>query len=306
MQPMKNRGDPIQALLDDLDRSIADFDQRLENNVADKPAATVIRSPESTFPAIDPEARRQPAATPVRPAPAPAAPAAPPSEAAPALDLLAELAEAAASRSEDDAQEQQRLLARVECLHQDLKSIFDYLNQLVRHANALKPAVPRGFRLDLRNSFNDLAWHEGFIDYRSTGRFDRSYYEQVLFQVRYQAPQALTAVCPEDQAPILRKELGLVNLAIVREEPVVLPEGASGIRFVLPEAIPLHLSVRADFDAGALIFRCRNAGGFGLFAYRLPGGCISRPLLDGIGLVLLGRSGSMPKELQPIPYPREN
>ena len=68
----------------------------------------------------------------------------------------------------------------------------------------------------------------------------------------------------------------------------------------------LHLAVQADFANDALTFRCRNAGNFGPTAYRLPGGSITRPLLDGIGLVLLGRSDTMPKELQRIPYQRIN
>ena len=222
------------------------------------------------------------------------------------MDLLAELAQAAACRSVDDAETQRRQLELTERLHQDLKTVFDYLNQLIRHANTLKLVLPRSYRLDARNSFDGLAWHDGFVDYRSTSRFDRSYYEQILFQVSYRAPAPLVAVCAADQAAIVRKELELVNLRIQREEPVMLPEGGPGVRYVLPDAIPLHLAVQADFANDALTFRCRNAGNFGPTAYRLPGGSITRPLLDGIGLVLLGRSDTMPKELQRIPYQRIN
>ncbi|MGC4090797.1 MAG: hypothetical protein QM756_23570 [Polyangiaceae bacterium] len=145
-----------------------------------------------------------------------------------------------------------------------------------------------------------------FVDYRSTTRFDRSYYEQLLFQVQYRAPQALAAVCPTDQAPILRRELAMVNLRVLGEDTVLLPEGGPGLRFTLQEGIPLHLTVRADFDNDALILRCRNAGTFGPASYRLAGGTVNRPLLDGIGLVLLGRSETMPRELQPIPCLRPN
>lgn len=295
--------DPIKALLDDLEQSIADFDQRL-GGVEESPSITGLRSSGQRYPDIEPEARRQ--LSPAAPvAGAGNADAAVVSE-APAVDLLAELAQAAASRSVDDAETQRRQLELTERLHQDLKTVFDYLNQLIRHANTLKPVLPRSYRLDARNSFDGLVWHDGFVDYRSTSRFDRSYYEQILFQVSYRAPAPLAAVCPADQAGIVRKELELVNLRIQREEPVMLPEGGPGVRYVLPDAIPLHLAVQADFSNDALTFRCRNAGNFGPTAYRLPGGSITRPLLDGIGLVLLGRSDTMPKELQRIPYQRIN
>jgi len=296
--------DPIKALLDDLEQSIADFDQRLESAVAD-PAVTGLRSQAKDFPAIAADAKRQLPPEPARAAQGVAAPAEP--EPAPAfVDLLAELAEAAATRTVDDAEEQRQQQAMTEQLHQDLKAVFDYFNQLVRHANTLKPALPRVYRLNARNHFSGLAWNDGFVDYRSTTRFDRSYYEKVLFQVRYQAPQPLVAVCPLDQAAILRKELEMVNLRVQREDSTMLPEGGAGLRFILPEAIPMNLSVEADFASHTLLLRCRNAGAFGLSAFRIPGGGITRPLLDGIGLVLLGRSDTMPRELQRVPYQRLN
>lgn len=298
--------DPIKALLDDLEQSIADFDQRLEQ-VVETPVATGLRASGNAFPAIEPEARRQ-----LNPAPPAAAPAAVPAPAVPApavpapapVDLLAELSQAAASRSVDDAEARQRQQALTERLHQDLKAVFDYLNQLVRHANTLQPPLPRVYRLDARNSFGQLAWTGGFVDYRSTNRFDRSYFEQVLFQVRYQAPATLRAVCAADQAAILKKELDLVNLRVQGEEPLMLPEGGPGMSYSLGNAIPMNMSIQADFAGDALVLRCRNAGAFGLSAYRLPGGSVTRPLLDGIGLVLLGRSDAMPRELQRIPYQR--
>jgi len=310
MQRVKDSGsDPIKALLDDLEQSIADFDQRLEQ-AQDAPAATGLHGSRSVFPAIQPDARRElpSAPPPVAPGPAPEAavaaePAPPPP---PSMDLLAELAQAAADRSVDDAEERQRQQALTERLHQDLKTVFEYLNQLVRHANTLKPALPRVYRLDARNSFGQLAWNGGFVDYRSTNRFDRSYYEQILFQVRYQAAAPLRAVCAVDQAHILKKELEMVNLRVQSEEAAMLPEGGAGTAFILADAIPMNMSIQADFAADALILRCRNAGAFGLSAFRLPGGRISKPLLDGIGLVLLGRSDTMPRELQPIPYQRIN
>lgn len=296
--------DPIKALLDDLEQSIADFDQRLEL-ATQPPAPTGLQGTDSIFPPIEPEAKRQLPPSPGASSAGIAGTVAAAPE-APTVDLLAELAQAAASRTVDDAEEQRRQQAVTERLHQDLKSIFDYLNQLIRHANTIKPALPRVYRLDARNSFSQLAWCDGFVDYRSTSRFDRSYYEQILFQVRYQAPTPLTAVCPVDKTAMLKRELELVNLRIERDETVMLPEGGPGVRYVLPDAIPLNLSIQADFAAGDLLLRCRNAGNFGPTAYRLPGGSITRPLLDGIGLVLLGRSDTMPKELQRIPYQRIN
>ena len=100
-QPPAKAKDPMQALLDDLEQSIADFDQRLSDFQAD-PTATGLRPSKGAFPAIDANANWVPAPTAAKPeatATAPAAPSAPLQPEAPPVDLLAELAEAAASQS---------------------------------------------------------------------------------------------------------------------------------------------------------------------------------------------------------------
>lgn len=307
-QPPAKAKDPMQALLDDLEQSIADFDQRLSDFRAD-PTATGLRPSQSAFPAIDAEAKWVPAPTAAKPEAADTAvnaAAAPPQPEAPPVDLLAELAEAAASQSANAEDERRQAEVVTAGLHAGLKNIFDYLIQLVRHANVAKPALPRPFRLDARNSFGNLAWLEGSVDYRSTNRFDRSYYSRVLFSTRYGSPAPLTAVAPSSYAESLRRELQHLNLKVETEAPTMLPEGGPGVQFTLPNAIPMQISFDADFEANRILLRCRNLEGFGLAAFSLKPGDINRALLDGIGLCLLGRAQGMPTSLQRVPFRRHD
>lgn len=305
-QPPAKAKDPMQALLDDLEQSIAGFDQRLHDFQAD-PTATGMRSSQSVFPTIDAEAKWAPAVTAAKPNAASAAPSTPAvqPEAAP-VDLLAELAKAAASQSASAEDQRRQAEAVTEELHAGLKNIFDYLIQLVHHANVAKPALPRPFRLDARNSFGNLAWLEGSVDYRSTNRFDRSYYSRVLFSTRYGSPTPLTAVTPASYAESLRRELQHLNLKVENEAPTMLPEGGPGVQFTLPNAIPMQISFDADFEANRILLRCRNLEGFGLAAFTLKPGDINRTLLDGIGLCLLGRTQGMPTSLQRVPFRRHD
>lgn len=304
-QPPKTRPtDPMQALLDDLEQSIAGFDQRL-NQLQTEPTATGLHPSQNAFPAIDAEARWAPAPTAAKPEPAPSAPTTPapaPAVAAPPLDLLAELSQAAASQSASAEDQRRQAEAITEGLHTALKAVFDYLLQLVRHANVVKPALPRPYRLDARNSFGNLAWQEGSVDYRSSNRFDRSYYSRILFRTRYAGPAPLTAVGPSNHAEHLRRELQHLNLKIEAEATAMLPEGAPGVQFTLPDAIPMQLTFDADYEANRIVLRCRNAEGFGLAAFAFKPGDINRSLLDGIGLCILGRTQAMPTGLQRVPF----
>ena len=66
------------------------------------------------------------------------------------------------------------------CLDRRLRLVFDYLHDLTTQLNYLKPAIARRyFFLDSDDAFRDLAWLEGFADFRSLPERDGGHIERV-------------------------------------------------------------------------------------------------------------------------------
>ncbi len=283
----------VQALMDDLENSIASFDDRFCLLTAETPPPAPRSDTQAPCPVPDP-----------LPAPAvkeaavlvPAQPASP----APAGDLLGQLAQAAAAQTQTQTDESysQRLLARR--LNDALRRSYDYFHQFTQHLNVLKPAVSLNYALDARHRFADPHWSEGVANYRTNGRSEEVLLESVVLRLRFSAA-AVEVMIAEEKITAFRNELQILNLEI-SEETNVGRTGKAGTRFKLAGSIPVQLNFRADMLAEHIAVRARNIGGLGLSAYALDPDAMTHTTFDAIGLCLLGRATHMPESLKPVTF----
>lgn len=260
------------------------------------PAEASVRTV-GDFPVIDPEAHRElkeDAAAPAR------------AEAAPALlaggGLLAELAAAAGARSQAEESGEARRLASARRLNKALQGIYSYLNQLAQHVNVLKPEVKRQYRLNSQCEFSGLRWDEAAANYRrAPTATEEVLFSSVSFRLRYSTAAVPGMTLSRPQAEALRRDLHLVDLAITEENSVASADGPA-VWLRLGNSIPVQLAFTADTERDCLIVRGRNIEGFGLSAFKLDPAKVDQPLLDAIGLVLLGRATALPPALSPVPF----
>jgi hypothetical protein len=250
------------------------------------------------FPTIDPNAQRE-----LKTASA-AAPAQVEEAPAPLLGggLLAELAAAAGAQSQASESDEARRLASARRLSKALQGIYGYLNQLAQHVNVLKPEVKRSYRLNAQCEFTGLRWDEAFANYRRAATAtEEVLVSSVSFRLRYATAAVPGMTLTRAQAEALRRDLHLVDLAITEENTVAAADGPA-VWLRLANSIPVQLGFTADTERDCIIVRGRNVEGFGLSAFKLDPAKVDQPLLDAIGLVLLGRANALPAALSPVPF----
>jgi hypothetical protein len=294
--------DQVKALMDDLDSSIASFDERLRAYEADAPIIPGLRrSTELQFPSIALDAQRGSRQRPTA--------ASIPAEGerkdvvahVPAMDLLSELAHSAEEHAQDKivaSRAQQEVEQRFDRV---LRTIFDYLHQFTQHVNVIKPAIPLTYVLDPQHRFGALQWSEGFVDYRTRSKSEVALIETVSVRLRY-STSALEVNRTAERASALRDELHLLNLTITDETKIDLRGLGSGIRFVVAGSIPVQVNFRSDMETRRIVVRGRNIGALGLSAYVIELEQLSRTALDGLGLNLLGRSTRLSGEFVPVAF----
>lgn len=286
----------IRALMADIDASMADLEQRLEESrrSAESRGRKPLRS--------EPEPAAELPVAPSGPAPAEAAPPAPEHHES---SLLAELAQEAADKLGTGRSADEDRQARDRLIHESLERIFQFLNQFSRHANNIAPQINRPYRLDTRTSFADLTWRGAFADFRKQDLSEKSRLAHVGFRVRLVAPAPITITRRWDQMDALRKEMHILDLRTVEgHEPIGSPQ-QEHIEVRLAPDFPIHIRFRGNYDAGRIDVLARNIEGFGIAAFELDPQDVSQTLLDGIGRFLLFRTDKLPAALRRVQFFRE-
>lgn len=284
----------IRALMADIDASMADLEQRLEES---RHGGGRLHK--------QPEARVEPAGT-----PPPAAAVTPPPPAAAPVEaesgLLAELAQEASEKLGSGRSTEAERQARARLIHETLERLFHFLNQFARHANNIGPQINRPYRLDMRTTFADLQWRGAFADYRKQDLSEKARLAHVGFRVRLVAPAPVVVNCRWDQLDHLKREMHILDLRTVEgHEPMGSPQ-QENIEVHLAPDFPMHIRFRGNYEAGRIDVLARNIEGFGIAAFELDPAEVSQAVLDGIGRFLLFRSDQVPGALRRVQISRES
>lgn len=293
-EPSKEK---VQELIDDIEKSIASFDERFSKlPVDDGPIPQTQAAPrqKKVFPEIDPNAQREIA--PLRTE----EPAAKPAE-APLTPLLSELAASAKREAGHVHIEQERRRQAALRIGQALRLASDYLDQMTQHLNLLKPDVPLNYAIDRRHQFSAIHWQDSSTRYETRTRSERSLIEKLMLRIRL-ACEPLSLIVSDHHMRRIENELYLMNLAWRDAGIVDDPGRGTGHRIEIDGSIPLQLVFTADVDQERIILRCRNLLGLGLSAYAIDPAAIDAEAMDTLGRCLLGRSKRLPDAFTPIAF----
>lgn len=293
-EPSKEK---VQELIDDIEKSIASFDERFSKIPRDEGAAQQAPGTshhKKIFPEIDPNAQRD-----IGPLHAET----PPEKSAepPLTPLLSELAASAKREAKHVHSEQERRRQAALRIGHALRLASDYLDQITHHLNLLKPEVPLNYAVDRQHQFSGMHWQDSSTRCETRTRSERSQIEKLMLRIRL-ACEPLSLVVPEHSMRRIENELYLMNLAWRDAGIVDIPGQMTGHRIEIDGSIPLQLVFTADVDQERIILRCRNLLGLGLSAYAIDPASIDDNAMDTLGRCLLGRSKRLPDAFTPIAF----
>jgi hypothetical protein len=293
-EPSKEK---VQALIDDIEKSIASFDERFSKIPLDDgpiPQTTSGSRKKKTFPEIDLNAQRD--ITPLHTEESPQK-----SAEAPLTPLLSELAASAKREAGHVHIEQERRRQAALRIGQALRLASDYLDQMTQHLNLLKPDVPLNYAVDRQHQFSAIHWQDSSTRSETRSQSERSLIEKLMLRIRLTC-EPLSLLVPDHHMRRVENELYLMNLAWRDAGIVDDPDRGTGHRIEIDGSIPLQLVFTADVDQERIILRCRNLLGLGLSAYTIDPAAIDAAAMDALGRCLLGRSKRLPDAFTPIAF----
>lgn len=220
---------------------------------------------------------------------------------APALEASSSLGSAAAgsllARLKQTAQSVQQVAeqrdavqeATAQRLSSSLGAVFQYLDDLIKQLNIIKPEIPKEFIFPGNIVFAGMRWVEGAADFRMvpTATEDRLY-ESLTARIRIASPKRLVVERDAIGVEPLRKLLHDYNIAFQVEEKQNVRKMIESARFTFPCEIKAGFIIRADYEAGNLLLRTRNIERFGMMEFRLQPGDLNPETLDELTKLFLG------------------
>ncbi|WP_300440750.1 hypothetical protein [Zoogloea sp.] len=247
-----------------------------------------LRVSSTLFPDVPADA----AFPPVRVAEAPSAPQ-PGPQAAPLRaqgGLLDQLKGEVVSRQQEASDASRQVDAEREDLDRRLRGLFEYFHDLTTQLNYLKPAVARSyFFLDSDDAFRNLAWLEGFSDFRTQAEREGGHIERVTLGYTLKGPGARNLERLGSGVERLRQLLFDLGLKFEcrerRNRQRELEHGA----FTVADEISVLVVWRVDFDNHVIVMESRNLERLGYASCTLSPESIGAAMLDEFGRLMLGR-----------------
>lgn len=274
----------IANLLDDIE----EFSRSgpLQTN---EPAKPEIAREKMSFPDLNEPAREWHAPDTGNPGAAPVLEAPSSLGASSAGSLLARLKQTAQSVQQVAAQHGAAQEATAQRLSSSLGAVFQYLDDLIKQLNIIKPEIPKEFIFPGNIVFAGMRWVEGAADFRMlpTATEDRLY-ESLTARIRINSPQRLVVERDAIGVEALRKLLHDYNIAFQVEEKQNARKMIESARFTFPCEIKAGFIIRADYEAGNLLLRTRNIERFGMMEFRLQPDDLNPETLDELTKLFLG------------------
>lgn len=166
-----------------------------------------------------------------------------------------------------------------------LAELFEFLDELTRQLNVLKPQINRPFRLPAIGTINEPSWQRGAANFRlRDGRLD-SPIELVSLNYTLTGPGSFELTRDASTAAALRNNLFALDIAFT-EEPAT--NGMLGFR--IPETIKASASFRSNTRSGMIELQLTNVEKLGLVRYVLTPNALSQPFFEEFGRLVLAQA----------------
>jgi hypothetical protein len=213
--------------------------------------------------------------------------------------FLAELANEATQKLEAQRALQQDCQTIAQNVNAALERAFKFFNLFTKHLNALEPDIPRIYALDGKTQFSRLKWKSGMVEYRKQSFADNALMNHVYFQVRLCVPEPVTLTRRWEQFEEIKKDLGAYGLKTVEDMHELWRNRSQKVTFqasLEPEFI-IWIRFVGNYADGSVDLESNNLDGFGAMTGKLNPELLQSNILDGIGRFLMGRSSTLPPEL---------
>ncbi len=208
------------------------------------------------------------------------------------MGLLDDLKKEADTLKNQEAARTQSLQANAASVDRALRKTFNYLNELFRQLNVVKPPCDRAYDLLTVGKISGLTQQDYRIEYRTSQRNGVEHYENLEVTFKRSKGQPMTVKRDAEHIEKFRELLWLNNLRFTSEpirndRRVVVSE-----TFVISGDIICGVDIVGDYETGAVRFKLKNVEDFGPSMYTLEPDAITDQALEELAKVLIGKESN--------------
>jgi hypothetical protein len=208
------------------------------------------------------------------------------------MGLLDDLKKEADTLKNQEAARTQSLKANATAVDHALRKTFQYMNELFKQLNVVKPPCPRVYDLLTVGKIDGLVQGDYRVEYRTSLRDNSEHYENLSIMFKRSKPEQLTVKREAEQIDRFRDLLWQNNLRFTsepfkNERRVVVFE-----TFKINCEVLCSADVVGDYDEGVIRFKLKNIEDFGPTVYTLEPDKVTDQALEELAKLFIGKESN--------------
>jgi hypothetical protein len=208
------------------------------------------------------------------------------------MGLLDELKKQAEGlKSENQRTTADSLVVNTKLTEAKMQQTFEFLNELIKQLNVLRPESPRGFDIETAGRFEKLLLDDFFVDYRKRKIGDKEFFDHIILRFKHGNDQVLEVTRDSQQLiERLRDFLMVSNLKFEMTEKKNERGFVLSATFKIPCVVRSEVIIQARGDVAQLVFKIKNIERINSFDLQFPASEVTENMLDEFARYIVGKT----------------
>lgn len=205
------------------------------------------------------------------------------------MGLLDDLKKEADTLKNQEAVRSQSIKVNAAAVDRALRKTFQYMFELFRQLNVVKPACPRSYDLLTVGKIDGLIQSDYRIEFRTSQRDNKEHYENLSLTFKRSKPEQLSVKREAEYIERFRDLLWQNNMRFTsetfrNERRVITMEV-----FKINCEIICGAEIVGDYETGAIRFKLKNVEDFGPTVYSLDPDTVNDQSLEELAKLFIGK-----------------
>ena len=205
------------------------------------------------------------------------------------MGLLDDLKKEAETLKSQEAVKTQSIIANSAAVDRALRKTFQYMNELFRQLNVVKPPCPHAYDLLTVGKIDGLVQSDYRIEYRTSQRENTEHYENLTITFKRSKPEQLTVKREAELIERFRDQLWQNNMRFTSEPFKNERRVTTHEVFKINCEVICGADVVGDYESGAIRFRLKNVEDFGPTVYTLEPDSVTDKALEELAKLFIGK-----------------
>ncbi|MEO8383921.1 MAG: hypothetical protein ABI583_01665 [Betaproteobacteria bacterium] len=216
------------------------------------------------------------------------------------MGLLDDLKKEAETLKNQEAAKTQSIKANSAAVDRALRKTFQYMAELFKQLNVVKPACTLVYDLPTVGKIDGLVQSDYRIEFRTSQRDNSEHYENVTINFKRAKPELFTIKREAEQIERFRDMLWQNNMRFTSEPFKNERRVTTHEVFKINCEVLCGADVVGDYDGGVIRFKLKNVEDFGPTIYTLEPDIVNDKALEELAKLFIGKDSNF-KELNRRP-----